>query len=82
MGRHSILLCAVMLVSLSNYSIRLLAQSKLQTETVLGNMTSEEIEKKLKELGITREEELDQASAFNINLEEYLSKMRSIKPEK
>ena len=42
----------------------------------------EEIEKKLKELEITQEEAVNRASAFNINLEEYLSKMRSIKPEK
>jgi hypothetical protein len=71
-----------MLIGLANYSIRLPAQSKLQAETVLGNMTPEEIEKKLKELGITREEAVNRASAFNINLEEYLSKLRGIKPEK
>ena len=65
-----------MLIGISNYSIRLPAQSKSQAETVLGNMTPEEIEKKLKDLGITREEAVNRAAAFNVNLEEYLSKMQ------
>jgi polysaccharide biosynthesis/export protein len=78
MSRHSILLCAVLFIGLSNYSMRLSAQSKSEAETVLGNMTPEEIDNKLKELGITREEAVDRAAALNINLEEYLSKKQPL----
>jgi polysaccharide biosynthesis/export protein len=77
MSRHSILLCVVMLIGLSSYAIRLHAQSNSQAETVIGNMTPKEIEKKLKELGITREEAINRASALNIDLEEYLGKIQS-----
>jgi polysaccharide export outer membrane protein len=74
MSRHSILFCAVMLIGITTYSLRLSAQSKTQAETALRTMTPEEIDRKLKELGITREEAVNRASAFNINLEDYLSK--------
>jgi protein involved in polysaccharide export with SLBB domain len=53
-----------------------LSQTKSQAEAVLKNMTPEEIDKKLKELGITREEAISRAAALNINLEEYLGKMQ------
>jgi len=75
MSRYSILLCAVMLTGLLSYTVRLPAQLKSQAETTFRKMTRKEIEKKLVELGITREEAVDRASAFNIDLEEYLSKI-------
>ena len=77
MSRYSILLCAGMLIGLSGYSIKLAAQTKAQAEIVLKSMTPEEIEKKLKELGVTREEAINRAAVLNINLEEYLGKMQS-----
>ena len=40
-------------------------------------MTPDEIDQKLKELGITREEAIARAKALNINLEDYLSRIPS-----
>jgi polysaccharide biosynthesis/export protein len=74
MSRYLVLLCAGLLIGTTFYSSRASSQTKSQAEAVLKSMTPEEIDKKLKELGITREEAVNRASALNINLEEYLSK--------
>ncbi len=76
MSRYSILLCALMLTCLMSYAVRLPAQSKSRTETTPGKMTQKEIEKKLKEIGMTREEAIDRAAAFNVDLEDYLNKSK------
>ncbi len=78
MSRYLFLLCAGLLIGTSFYSFRASSQTKAQAETVLKSMTPEEIDQKLKELGITREEAINRASALNINLEEYLGKMQPI----
>ncbi len=70
------LICVVILIGLSHCTGQLVAQSKVQAETVLKSMTPEEIDRKLKELGVTREEAISRAAALNVNLEEYLSKMQ------
>lgn len=49
------------------------AQGRQQVETRLKTMTPDEIDRKLKELGITREEALRQAKNLNISIEEFLS---------
>jgi protein involved in polysaccharide export with SLBB domain len=51
------------------------AQTRAEAEQALQNMTPEEIDQKLKELGITREEAIARAKALNINLEDYLSRI-------
>lgn len=47
---------------------------KSQAESKLKEMSPEEIDKKLKEYGITREEAIRKAKELNISLEEFLSK--------
>lgn len=49
-------------------------QMREQAKSTLQRMTPEEIDRKLKELGITREEAIRRAAELNINLEDYLSK--------
>lgn len=50
------------------------AQLKEQAEARLKQMSPEEIEQKLKEFGITREEAIRRARELNISLEEYLAR--------
>lgn len=50
------------------------AQLKQQAEAALQQMTPDEIERKLKEYGISREEAIKKAAELNISLEEFLSK--------
>jgi polysaccharide biosynthesis/export protein len=76
MSRYFAILCACLLIGLSSYTFHTFSQTKAQAEAALRNMTPEEIEKKLKDLGMTREEASNRAAAFNINLEEYLSKIQ------
>lgn len=52
-------------------------QLKQQAETELGKMTSEEIDRKIKELGMTRSEAAQKASELGISLEQYLSATKS-----
>jgi protein involved in polysaccharide export with SLBB domain len=49
-------------------------QLKQQAEARLRTMTSDEIEQKLKEFGLSREEAIRRAKDLNISLEEYLSR--------
>ncbi|MEO8167934.1 MAG: SLBB domain-containing protein, partial [bacterium] len=49
-------------------------QLKTQAESQLREMTPEEIDRKLKEYGVSREEAIRRASALNISLEQYLQK--------
>jgi len=44
-------------------------------------MTPAEIDAKLKELGITREEAIAKAKEFGISLEDYLSRLKAVTPE-
>jgi polysaccharide biosynthesis/export protein len=71
-----------MCIGFSNYSFRLFAQTKAQAESVLGSMTPEEIDKKLKELGMSREEAVARAGAIDIDLEEFLRKAQPSTPAK
>ena len=50
-------------------------QTKSQVEAEVQQMTPDEIDQKLKELGITREEAMRQAARMNINIEDYLIKV-------
>ena len=52
-------------------------QTRAEAEQALQSMTPDEIDQKLKELGITREEAIARAKALNINLEDYLSRVPS-----
>ena len=54
-----------------------LCQTKAEAEQALQSMTPSEIDQKLKELGITRDEAIQRAKALNINLDDYLSKIPS-----
>ena len=49
-------------------------QMKEQAKSTLQRMTPEEIDRKVKELGMTREEAIRRAAELNINLEDYLLK--------
>jgi polysaccharide biosynthesis/export protein len=77
MSKHSIIICAFMLICLLSYTIQLPAQSKSQAETALRKMSPKEIERRLKEFGISREEAVDKASALNIDIEEYLNRVQA-----
>ncbi len=50
-------------------------QIKMQAESSLQKMSSEEIEKKLKEVGLTKEEATIRAKEYGLNLEEYLTRV-------
>ena len=52
-------------------------QTRAEAEQALQSMTPDEIDQKLKELGISREEAIARAKALNINLEDYLSRVPS-----
>lgn len=54
------------------------AQIKQQAESKLKEMSPEEIEKKLKEYGITRDEAIRRAKELNISLEDFLLKSSSV----
>jgi protein involved in polysaccharide export with SLBB domain len=53
------------------------AQTKTEVDTSLQKMSSEEIDRRIREAGLTREEAIQRANAMGINLEEYLSKSQS-----
>jgi len=57
--------------------VRLLSQTRAEAEQALQTMTPDEINQKLKELGISREEAVQRAKALNINLDDYLSRIPS-----
>jgi protein involved in polysaccharide export with SLBB domain len=70
------LACLTMLVCLAYVQTDLIAQTRAQAEAALQRMTPEEIDQKLRELGITRAEAVRRAAELNINLEEYLSQVQ------
>jgi len=49
-------------------------QIKTEAESALQKMTPDQIDQKLKELGITRDEAIQRAAELNISLEDYLQK--------
>ncbi|HTY60513.1 MAG TPA: SLBB domain-containing protein [Bacteroidota bacterium] len=51
-------------------------QIRTEAESQLQKMTPEEIDQKLKELGITRDEAIAKAKEYGISLEDYLSRLR------
>ena len=53
-------------------------QVRSEAEAQLQKMTPEEIDQKLKELGITREEAIAKAREYGISLEDYLSRLRPV----
>lgn len=53
-------------------------QIKAEAESQLSKMTPEEIDQKLKDLGITREEAIAKAKEYGISLEDYLSRLRVV----
>jgi len=53
------------------------SQTRAEAEQALQTMTPDEINQKLKDLGITREEAIQRAKALNINLDDYLSRIPS-----
>ncbi len=52
-------------------------QAKAQAEGILQSMTPEQIDKKLQELGLTREEAIQKAKGYGITLEQFLQKAPS-----
>lgn len=76
MSRYGFILCAVLLIGVASFVSPVRSQTRSQAEAVLKSMSPEEIDRKLKELGITREEAVNRAAALNINLEDYLGKMQ------
>ena len=53
-------------------------QIKAEAESQLDKMTPAEIDQKLKELGMTREEAIAKAKEYGISLEDYLSRLRPV----
>src|SRR5207249_4110360 len=76
MGRaFSLLVCVcLMVVTWSAMHAQTREQLKQQAESQLQQMTPEQIEAKLKELGLTREEAVRRAEEIGIPLEQYLSR--------
>jgi protein involved in polysaccharide export with SLBB domain len=68
---------AVAIVLLMFAPAMTVCQTRAEAEQALQSMTPDEIDQKLKELGITREEALQRAKALNINLDDYLSRIPS-----
>ncbi|MCX6121331.1 MAG: SLBB domain-containing protein [Ignavibacteriales bacterium] len=81
MNKHNITFCLIVSIWLAGTGVRLVAQTKTQAESALQRLTPEEIDRKLKELGISKEEAINRASALNINLEDYLRNMQTVPGE-
>jgi polysaccharide biosynthesis/export protein len=81
MNKHKIIFCLIICIWLGSMPARLGAQTKTQAESALQHMTPEEIDRKLKDLGISREEAINRAAALNINLEDYLKSMQTMPGE-
>ncbi|MBN1396869.1 MAG: SLBB domain-containing protein [Bacteroidetes bacterium] len=73
MSKYSILLVTVLLTGLIILPRQMHAQNKPHNKSALNKMNPIDMEKRLKELGISREEAVKQASLYNIDLEEFLN---------
>lgn len=65
----------VLILAASSVAGQTRAQLRQQAEARLKTMTPEEIEQKLKEFGITREDAVRRAQELNISLEDYLTRV-------
>lgn len=68
-------LFVVIILTVSSVSSQTRVQLRQQVEGQLKTMTPEEIERKLKEFGVTREEAIRRAQELNISLEDYLARV-------
>jgi polysaccharide export outer membrane protein len=71
-ARIPLLLSCLALLAVSAAPAQTREQMRQQAETQLRQMTPEEIDQRLKELGLTREEAMQKAKEFGIDLEEFL----------
>ena len=69
------LLASAVLFLLAAVPVHTVCQTRAEAEQALQSMTPDEIDQKLKEAGITREEAVRRAKELNINLEDYLSRL-------
>ncbi len=76
-ARHFLLITAAAIALSMAVPATTTCQTRAEAEQALQSMTPDEIDQKLKELGITREEAIARAKALNINLEDYLSRVPS-----
>jgi len=68
--------CLILLI-LSLFFAPLFGQTKEQAEGQLQTMTPEQIDKKIQELGLTKEEAIQKAKGYGIGLEQFLQKAPS-----
>ena len=71
---------AFLFLAFSPFVSSLHSQDRAQVESAVRNMSPEEIDRRLKNLGMTRDEAIQRAKENGINVEDYLSRFQEFEP--